>query len=378
MDNIKKKGKNFYFENRVKNLRQRLTISDIDTCLILKTENIYYLSGFYAKDSSSILVLSPKRIYLLVHFIFYEQAKKSCYLKDMEIIKYTSDRNEKLASILSGITARIVAIEGDYATYTDYQKFSRIIKRQGKKVRNLRNLIDELREIKDELEISLIKKSSEINDNAIRYVLNKNLNELKSLNEIDLAMEIEKTMVALGAKGRSFDLIVAGNESSSLPHYESAHKKIKEGLLLMDIGCQYNYYCSDITRSIFLGNNRGMDKFKEIYDIVLQAQVKALNYCKEGIDVKSIDRVAREYISKKGYGENFGHGLGHGIGLEVHESPKVSFTENRMLKANMVITVEPGIYIENYGGIRIEDMIIIKEEGYENLNNAPKITTFIN
>jgi Xaa-Pro aminopeptidase len=132
------------------------------------------------------------------------------------------------------------------------------------------------------------------------------------------------------------------------------------------------YYCSDITRSIFLGSNKEKDKFRRIYDIVLQAQIKAIDHCKDGAATDEIDRVAREHIAARGYGDNFGHGLGHGVGLEVHEAPILYVTEKKVLKENMVITVEPGIYLEGLGGIRIEDMVIIKKNRCENLYSVTK------
>ena len=145
----------------------------------------------------------------------------------------------------------------------------------------------------------------------------------------------------------------------------------------MDFGCIYNHYCSDITRTVFIGNFKNSNKIRQIYDIVLQAQSKAVQSCKAGASTIEIDGIARKYIDSKGYGDNFGHGLGHGVGLEIHESPRVSYIDETILQENMVITIEPGIYIENFGGVRIEDMIVIKKNGCQNLYKSSKLYTVI-
>jgi Xaa-Pro aminopeptidase len=374
MSIIKKADQTIFFKNRIKKFRQRLNESAIDTGLIYKTENIYYLIGFFAKDSGSILIVSENKLYLLVHFLFIEQAKKTNMPVDVELIQFksTSESYKKLSSIISGIAGKTIALEGSSISFNDYIRFSDLLKKQDKKVKNLPGFIEELRTVKDEYELSLIKKSCRINERSVKYVFGKSLMDIKDLTEIELSLQIEQKMIEFGARGKSFDLIVAGKRSSSYPHYESSHRRINEGLLLLDLGCKYMYYCSDITRSIFLGSNKEKDKFRRIYDIVLQAQIKAIDHCKDGAATDEIDRVAREHIAARGYGDNFGHGLGHGVGLEVHEAPIVYVTEKKVLKENMVITVEPGIYLEGLGGIRIEDMVIIKKNRCENLYSVTK------
>jgi Xaa-Pro aminopeptidase len=367
-----------FFKKRLSKLRKKLETRDLYACIISKTENIYYLSGFFAKDSDSLLLIFSRRIYLLVHFIYFEHAKKTCCLNEIEIVQYTTDRNQKLSSLLSGAKCNLIGLEGNDLSFNKYKDFSKIIKKQGKKTRNISGIIEDLRVVKDELELSLIKKSCEINDEAISSIIKANLDVLKSITERSLAMLIEQRMVELGSTGKSFDLIVANNRSASLPHYEPSNIKIKEGMLLMDLGCVYKNYCSDMTRTIFLGKSKYTGKFKEIYDIVLQAQIMALDYCRAGIEARELDRVSRNFIAKRGYGNNFGHGLGHGVGLEVHEAPRVSYTEKDILEEDMVITIEPGIYIENIGGIRIEDMVIVKKHGCVNLYNSPKVLSIIN
>ncbi len=379
MDEFKKDNQSILFKRRINKLRQMLAKSSIDAGLFFKNENIYYLSGFYAENSGSVMIVSGGKSYLLVHFLFYELAKKIKFLPDIEPVEFksTSECNKKLAAIVSGIDGKKMALEGSSISYNDYTRYSELLKKQDKKVINLPDAIEELRTIKDEYELSVIKKSCQINNESVEFVLGKSLSDIKSLTELDLALQIEKNMIGSGAKGKSFNLIVAGGSSSSLPHYENSHRKIKNGLLLLDLGCKYMYYCSDITRTVFLGQSKETDKFKKIYDIVLQAQIKAIDACREGVTADEIDGVARKHIETSGYGDNFGHGLGHGVGLEVHEAPLINSKEKRLLKENMVITIEPGIYLEGIGGIRIEDMVVIKKNRCENLYTVKKNLTII-
>jgi len=162
-----------------------------------------------------------------------------------------------------------------------------------------------------------------------------------------------------------------------MPHYIASHNKIKNGVLLMDFGTVYNNYCSDITRTVFIGNDSSNVKLRKIYDIVLTAQQKAIEACREGLTCGELDHIARKYIKDMGHGEEFGHGLGHGVGIEVHEGPLIIKNNKTILKENMVITIEPGIYIPGSGGIRIEDMLIVKKNGCENLYNSKKEFTIL-
>jgi len=174
-----------------------------------------------------------------------------------------------------------------------------------------------------------------------------------------------------GAVGPAFNTIVAVGERSSLPHAPLTERKIGRGdMVLVDWGASWQAYNSDLTRVLFL--NRISAQARKIYGIVLNAQKRAIDRVRGGISVREVDLAARSYIEKMGYGSNFGHGLGHGIGLDVHENPRLNRTNRRLLKRGMVITVEPGIYIPNWGGVRIEDMILVKEDGCEVLSRLPK------
>jgi Xaa-Pro aminopeptidase len=373
-----------YFENRIANIKKELQLRDLNNLIILKDENIYYLTGFYGKDSGSILLFINEDIYLLVHFIYFEQAKKTVIPRNIKIIQYLRDKYKKLAEIIKDYNLRNIVIEGQNISYDSFQSLQDILsveinEKTARKLKllSVSGIVENLRMIKDEFELSNLEKACSITDRVFNQISKLKLAKLKSFTEIELAYKVEIGTVKYGSEGKSFDYVIASNNSSALPHYKASNKKITDGILLMDIGCKFSHYCSDMTRTVFCGGKND-DKLIKIYDIVLQAQIKALEACKEGVSCRELDSIARDFIEKKGFGKNFGHGLGHGVGLEVHEMPWVSYTDDIILKENMVITIEPGIYIENYGGVRIEDMIILKKNGFKNLYRSKKLLTAIN
>ena len=223
-------------------------------------------------------------------------------------------------------------------------------------------------------EIESIKKAEKIGDEAFTKVtdwLTKCYREKTSVTEKQVAAHIEFYMRDAGAEGTSFDTIAASGIHSSMPHAVPTDKVLEEGdFLTMDFGCLVNGYCSDMTRTIVYG--RADEKQKEIYDVVLQAQMMALQAIKPGMTGKEVDAIARDVIKEAGYGDCFGHSLGHSVGLEIHETPCFSPREESVIEPGMVITVEPGIYVEGFGGVRIEDVVVITENGCENITHSPK------
>ena len=361
-----------YFRHRTDKLRSCLENKNTQNFIVLKDENIFYLTGFYGKDSDSILLLINNELYLLVNFIYLEQAKKSISSSKIKIVLYTKDKYEKLSEILRNYDVKTVGVEGKNIAYSDFVKLEKILSSQGSKLMSLEDIVENLRAEKDDNEITKIKKACEITDNAYSNILSLKSSDIFKFSEIELMYEIEKWLICFGSDGKSFDIVVASSEYSSIPHHISSRKKIVSGTLLMDFGCKFKNYCSDITRTIFTGSNKNNNEIKKIYDIVLQSQLKALEACREGISCSELDAVARNFIKSKGYGKNFGHGLGHGVGIEVHEKPTVSYRSKTILKKNMVITIEPGIYIENLGGVRIEDMVLVKKNCCEVLYKSTK------
>ena len=362
---------------RINNITSNLNRTNLENYIVLKDENIFYLTGFYGKDSNSILLVSPEKSYLLVNFIFLEEAKKAISDPKIEIILYKKNRFKKLIEVLEGLNSKSLSIDASQIDHTSYAKLENMLIKADNKLNYKHGLVEDLRIIKDDSEIKDIKKACMITDNGFLDFLELRSGNLLKLNELEIANELEKMLIQEGGNGRSFDFVIASGKGSSMPHYIASHNKIKNSILLMDFGTIHKNYCSDITRTIFVGDGSSSDKLRKIYDIVLTAQQNAIDACREGVSCEELDSIAREYIRKQGYGEEFGHGLGHGVGLEVHEGPSITKNNKTILKENMVITVEPGIYIPGLGGIRIEDMLIVKKNGCENLYNSKKEFTIL-
>ncbi|KJR48648.1 Aminopeptidase YpdF (MP-, MA-, MS-, AP-, NP- specific) [Desulfosporosinus sp. I2] len=332
----------------------------VDAYIVIRPENGRYLSGFTGGEAT--LYISLERACLLTDFRYIEQAKAQS--PDFEIIDSGQDHFPSLAEI--GQTVRRVGFEGDYVTYVDYGKLKDAFSQA--ELLSLPNLVSHLRSVKDESEIELIRQAVKIADDAFAEVL-KTIEIGQREEEIGLSLEF--SMRRAGASGASFDFIIASGVRSALPHGTASSKRAQSGeFLTMDFGAIYQGYCSDITRTIFLGEPE--DKHREVYDIVLAAQKAGIAAVTPGRTGKEVDAVARKLIEEAGYGEYFGHGLGHSVGLAIHEGPNLNKREDRVLEPGMVVTVEPGIYIPDWGGVRIEDIVLVTEKGCEVLTQAPK------
>jgi Xaa-Pro aminopeptidase len=312
----------------------------------------------------------------LVNFIYYEQARSSVK-DDIEVVLYKSDRIKEASKILLSIMISELEIDGSSININDFLQLEKELKKSKIKIITKKDLNSGLRMIKDKHELDILSKACSITDNAFTSLLTLSSMEIRELNELSLANKLEGFCIKSGGSGRSFDYVIASGPGSSMPHYISTHKDISNRILLMDFGTLCKHYCSDITRTIFIGKDGLNGKLKEIYKIVLEAQLKALEACKEGIRCDELDSIARKYIGNAGYGDQFGHGLGHGVGLEVHEGPYVTGKVKTVLKENMVITIEPGIYIPGFGGVRIEDMVVVEKNGCRNLYSSKKDFTFL-
>lgn len=332
----------------------------VDAYIVIRPENGRYLSGFTGGEAT--LFISLERACLLTDFRYIEQAKTQS--PDFEIINSGQDHFDSLSEI--GQTVRRVGFEGDYVTYVDYGKLKNAFSQA--ELLSLPNLVSHLRSVKDESEIKLIRQAVQIADDAFAEVL-KTIEIGQREEEIGLSLEF--SMRRAGASGASFDFIIASGVRSALPHGTASSKRAQSGeFLTMDFGAIYQGYCSDITRTIFLGEPE--DKHREVYDIVLAAQKAGIEAVIPGRTGKEVDAVARKLIEEAGYGEYFGHGLGHSVGLAIHEGPNLNKREDRVLEPGMVVTVEPGIYIPDWGGVRIEDIVLVTEKGCEVLTQAPK------
>ncbi|MBR4889941.1 MAG: aminopeptidase P family protein [Clostridia bacterium] len=326
---------------------------------ITSPENLYYFSGFTGGEG--VVFISTEHRLLFTDSRYTIQAKEES--KDFEIIDIAE---KKFSDFLKEENIKSVGLEEDFVTLDRYDLLKKITDKT--EWIFISNEISDIRKIKDEYELSCIKTAARLADDAFSYVLPK-ISTGKTEREIALLLEF--FMKENGADGLSFETIAASGARSALPHGAATDKKIqKNEFLTLDFGCKYKGYSSDMTRTVVIG--KATDVMKEIYETVLLAQNTALSKIKSGVLASSVDEVAREIIKKAGYGDNFGHGLGHSLGLNVHEPPSLSPRCNEILRANELMTVEPGIYIENFGGVRIEDLVVIKDNGYVNLVSSPK------
>ena len=341
-----------FLSKRLTDFRSKLKEMNLNGALITKRENYMYLSGF--TGTSANLVITQNKAYLLTDFRYVEQSAKQAPL--FEIVMHKSEINDSIHEIINSEGVRSLGFEDQSVSYAVYKVYSG--KFAGVELKGVGEIIEDMRSIKDAREIELINKAVEIADGALAQVLPL----IKpGIAELDVAAELEYRMKKLGASGPSFETIVASGLRSSMPHGVASRKKLELGdTITMDFGAIYSHYCSDMTRTVFLG--RPDEKMLEIYKIVLEAQLTSEKGAIRGRTGREVDRIARDIIYGKGFEGKFGHGLGHSLGLEIHENPRLSMGGDRTLENNMAVTVEPGIYVEGLGGVRIEDTIIIRDE----------------
>lgn len=335
-----------------------------DAYLIISEVGRYYITGF--KSSFGYVIYDGNKNYYLTDYRYYEEAIAFFEGQDIEVFAGNLKEIEStMQSILLNDSIKTIGYEDNKTTYAEYSSLKKLI---NKDFVPLGNDFDKLRIIKDEFELLQIESAQKITDKAFSKVLGYIKN---GITEKDIKIELEYQMFVNGADALSFDTIIASGSNSSRPHSSVTNKKINNGeLILMDFGAKYNGYCSDMTRTVSLG--KPDEKMKDVYDIVLKAQNLAINALKAKLSCLEIYSIAKEYLSANGYGDKFLHGLGHGVGLEIHEGPTLNSLSSEILENNTVITIEPGVYIEKEFGIRIEDLIIVKDDGIKNLTNSKK------
>jgi len=349
-------------KERLTKIRKLLIDNQLDGIMIHSPVNRKYLSGF--TGSAGILLISQSLAVLLTDFRYIEQAKKQA--TDFIIIDYMAEGlYNEINKFIKKENINCLAIEAEKLSYKEYREYNEKLDAQ---LVPTEKLVENIRKIKDKDEIKRIKQAAAIGDEAFRHILSF----LKAgISERDIALELEYYMKKHGASDLSFSTIVASGAFSALPHWEPGERKLEVGdFVVMDFGCIYKGYCSDMTRTVVIG--KASSRQKEIYDIVFQAQMAALEGLGPFKRGKEIDKIARDYIEMKGYGSCFGHGLGHCVGMEIHENPRLSKNEEEEFLPGMVVTVEPGIYIPDFGGVRIEDLVLITDDGIEILTKSPK------
>ncbi len=347
---------------RVDRLRAEMTIHGLDAWLVTDLLNVRYLSGF--TGSSAAALITRDQAVLITDFRYAEQAAGECPGLALEMVESHWALGAKRAIEKSG--AKRVGFEGYHLNYRDWSELSLIL--TGVRLVPQENLIGRIRYVKEADELALIREAVKVADKACEHVCGY-ISE--GIEEREIAIELEYFMRGLGAEKEAFDSIVASGPRSALPHGKSSDRKVKMNeFIVLDFGARCGGYHSDITRTVMLGAPD--DRQREVYETVLGAQEVALRAVRPGIQGGDVDAMARDFISEKGYGEYFGHGLGHGLGLDVHDGRILGMRSDIVLEAGMVVTVEPGIYIPGWGGVRIEDDVLVTDDGAEILTTAPK------
>lgn len=346
---------------KLTNLRKQLKEQELESIVVTSEFNRRYMTNF--TGSAGIALITHDKAYFITDFRYVEQAKNQA--KEFEIVKHTGDIFKELANLIEKDQLSNLGFEENYISFKEYMRLKDLMEIE---LIPVSNLIENLRIIKTPEEISVLKEAALIADKTYEHILNF----IKAgVTEVEVANELEMHMRSLGATSSSFDIIVASGKRSALQHGVASEKTIETGeLVTLDYGALYNGYISDITRTVAVGDVSS--QLTEIYDVVLQSQLKGVKEIKAGMTGREADAITRDYITSKGYGDYFGHSTGHGIGLEVHEAPSLSSQSDFVLKKNMAVTVEPGIYLPQIGGCRIEDDIIITETGNNRLTHATK------
>jgi Xaa-Pro aminopeptidase len=356
------------FVSRLFRVRQSMAARKLDAVLISQPENRRYLSGYTVPDhgigeSSGLLFIRRQGTpYLITDSRFVQQAEKET--SGYKVVLHSKGVLPLLKELLTGLGVRKLGFESNYTLHSIAEKYFDLGRSQGIEIIPVSGLIERMRVIKTEDEIERIRKSVQLNEEIFREVYHS-LDGADT--EIDVALRVNALMKNRGAEGESFDTIVAAGPESSLPHAIPGNtRRLKDNPVVIDMGLILNGYCSDMTRSFYFG--KANQKYLKIHRIVRLAQQKGIAAVRAGVSGRQIDKAARDVIVEAGYGKYFGHSLGHGVGMAVHENPRVSPKSRKRLQAGMVITIEPGIYIPGWGGIRLENMVVVREDGCENLN----------
>ncbi|HIU56361.1 MAG TPA: aminopeptidase P family protein [Candidatus Ornithomonoglobus merdipullorum] len=331
-----------------------------DSCAVLISgyPNIFYYSGFTSEDA--YLLLSKDRRLIITDSRYTIQAKEQAVGFDVV------DISRGWGAIFGGISETSLCFEEEKMTVAEYSKLKSAA--HGKEFVKGQDVIDAPRRVKDKEEIRLISEAEKIGDEAFSHVLEF---VRPGITELEVALELETYMKKNGASGLSFETIAASGVRSAMPHGAASEKVIEKGdFLTLDFGCVYKGYCSDMTRTVVVG--RADERQREIYGTVLKAQQAAIDGIYDGIACAEADAIARRIISDAGYGENFGHSLGHSVGIEIHERPNFSPKSKDTLENGNVLSVEPGIYIDGFGGVRIEDLIAVSDGEIIDLTHSPK------
>ena len=355
--------------DRIVRLQATLRRKKIDALLVSQPDNRRYLSSYTAPDhgiqetSGFLLIPSDGRPFLLTDSRFTLQAEAEAPLFQVEV--YTKGLLKLLEKLSTTLGFHTLAFESDYFLHSAFLRLSDMTKKRGLELRAESGLIEKMRAVKDEHELGLLRQSTRLNEKVFQSVYHT---IEPGMTEREIALALDLTMREMGAEGPSFDTIVAFGTNAARPHAVPTDRELQAGdLVLIDMGLVYKGYCSDMTRTFVAGKPDQV--FIERHRLVRQAMLAGIEAIRAGVTGVSVDRAARQVLIDAGYGNAFGHGLGHGVGIAVHEEPRLSPRGRKQLQAGMVVTVEPGIYLADWGGIRLENMVIVGEESCEVLNH---------
>lgn len=351
-------------EKRIERLRVGLRERGLDALMVTQAENRRYLSGF--TGSAGALIVTAEAAILLVDFRYTEQATRQA--PHCEVVQVSGRLEEDIVPYLQRLGGSRWGFESAYVTVSQYEKIRPVFEAAGIALQGVEGLVETLRAAKDEDEVARLRRAIAITDEAFAHLLSW---IRPGVTEKEAAWEIEKYMREHGAEAISFDTIVAGGPNGAMAHAVASERPLQAGEpIVIDMGAVYEGYHADMTRTIVLG--RPDERFWEIYRLVRKAQERAEAGIRAGVSGVEVDRLARQVIEAAGYGEQFGHGLGHGVGLSTHEPLRLSRLSTDLLPAGATVTVEPGIYLPGWGGVRIEDVVLVREDGAEVLTASTK------
>ncbi len=347
---------------RLDKLRHALHQEGLDLLLVAEVANVTYLTGF--RGDSSWLLLGQDKAWLVTDGRYTEQAEAEA--PDCEVVRHTVSLAKSTAELANASGGKTLGFEANVLTVATHGDLAKEL--QGVEAVPKKGLVEKLRRVKDEEEIERIRRAVALADGAFRKVRSR---LGAGQTEAQVANSLEFEMRRRGARKGAFDAIVAARHRSSLPHAQATQATIAAGdPVLVDWGAELDLYCSDCTRMVFL--KAPAARWRRVYQTVLAAQEKAIAAIRAGASGKEVDAAAREHIAGAGHGDDFKHGLGHGVGLRVHEGPTLSMRSEDTLAEGMVVTVEPGIYLAGWGGVRIEDLVVVRRDGAEVLSSLPK------
>ncbi len=351
--------------NHFKQIAAALERQGLDAMLLSCEANRFYASGFHSSGTDGCALVTRNKNYYFTDSRYTEAAGRAVQNAELREVGGGVSYSQRLKEAIEEQSIRRMGYEDAYMTVRDYETYRKALPCE---LVPAADLLEELRRVKDREELEVMTAAQRIAERALEDILK----EIRpGVTEREIAARLQYLMLHYGAENMSFDPIVVSGPNGSLPHGVPSDKEIRSGeFVTMDFGCIYHGYCSDMTRTVAVGS--ASEEMRAVYETVLAAQRAGIAAARAGVTGKDVDGAARRVIEEAGYGKYFGHGFGHGVGVEIHEEPRASSANDKPLPAGAVISAEPGIYLPGKLGVRIEDVIVITEDGCENLTRAPK------